>query len=110
MDDPKSDSSVFWLQQITSESSSYNNIEFDNTYLHDFTGLLANVAATDTDSTIDGFVRYDPSTNSTNAALIACAASDANLLAVGSATMASYLSDKLGIPMAADVSNSTPYV
>jgi len=104
VDDLKTDASLFWLEQMQSDASSYNNLTFDDTYLHDFHGLLAKEAGV-----VDGFVKYDPTTNSTNAALIACAASDSNLLAVGSDATAEYLSQELNIPMERDVSNSTPY-
>ena len=97
VDDLKTDASLFWLEQIQSDASSYNNLEFDDTYLHDFKGLLAHVVAAEA-GVVDGFVKYDPATNSTNAALIACAASDSNLLAVGSDATAEYLSTELNVP------------
>ena len=65
-------------------------------------GVIAHFA-----SSISGFVVYDPSTQSTNAALIRCAASD-GVIAAGTPAMVQFLQKSLKLPMVANLSASNP--
>lgn len=94
------DTTVFWLHDLVK----FHGLQFDETYIHDHLGLLKRFA-----SNITGFVVYDPSTQSTNAALIRCAAED-GVVAAGTAAMVDYLQNTLKLPMVANVSASNPAV
>eukprot|EP01051_Picozoa_sp_SAG22_P012179 SAG22_NODE_1243_length_5022_cov_3.983953_4_plen_148_part_00 len=72
------DTTVFWLADLQAEPWS---LQFSFKYLHDLPGLLGHFR-----KDIAGYVKYDTTTKSTNAALIRCAASD-GLIAAGNAGM-----------------------
>jgi hypothetical protein len=76
---------------------------FSDQYAGDFHGLLKHFIAN-----VTGYVVYDPHTDSTNAALIRCAAEPGNVIAVASAATAKLL-DAAGVKMVANVSASNPY-
>ena len=90
------DTTVLWMDELA------KTIKFDPAYLTDFRGLLRHFAAE-----IGGYVRYDPQSGSTNAALIRCAAEPSAAVAVASNETAAFLAS-LGVPQLADVSSSTP--
>ena len=98
------DTTHLWLNVLRNTTT----IEFDDTTLLPSTlagsieTLLAHFSRN-----ISGFVLYDPTTNSTNAALITCAAAPGNVIAVGDHPTQSFLLS-LGIPLVADVSASSP--
>ena len=93
------DTTVFWLHDLVK----HHGVAFDETYIHSHRGLLRHFA-----SNISGFVAYDPSSQSTNAALIRCAAED-GVIAAGTAAMAAFLRDDLKLPMVANLSSSNPF-
>jgi hypothetical protein len=95
------DTTVFWLHDL----AEHHGIEFNYTYLSSIHGLLRFFA-----SNVSGFVAYDPNnpSQSTNAALIRCAAGD-GLIAAGTSTMIDFLQGTLKLPMVANLSTSTPY-
>ena len=92
------DTTVFWLHDL----AVHHNILFNFTYLHNPRGLLRLFA-----HNISAYVLYDPTTLSTNAALIRCAA-EKGVIAAGTPSMVSFLSDTLGKPMLANLTKSTP--
>eukprot|EP01052_Picozoa_sp_SAG31_P012163 SAG31_NODE_705_length_12695_cov_3.147007_1_plen_162_part_00 len=61
------DTTVFWLHYLQSN----HGLQFDFRFLGDLKGLLKHFA-----QNVSGYVKYDPSTKSTNAALIRCAAGE----------------------------------
>ena len=91
------DTTVFWLHDL----ATHHGITFNETFLHDLAGLIRHFA-----HTLTGFVKYDPSTASTNAALIRCAAED-GLVVAGTPEMVANLT-RLGLRQVADVSASNP--
>ena len=93
------DTTVFWLHDL----AQHHGIAFNESYLHDLSGLVGHFA----DDYLTGFVKYDPSTASTNAALIRCAAED-GLVAAGTPEMVANLT-RLGLRQVADVSASNPH-
>ena len=93
------DTTVFWLHDLVK----HHGVAFDETYIHSHRGLLRHFA-----SNISGFVAYDPSSQSTNAALIRCAAED-GVIAAGTAAMVAFLRDDLKLPMVANLSSSNPF-
>lgn len=96
------DTSVFWLHDLAEQ----HGVQFNYTYLTDPRGLIAMFAKRE-DPEITGFVSYDPSTKSTNAALIRCAASN-GVIAAGTASMIDFLGTELGLQAVANLSESTP--
>jgi hypothetical protein len=92
------DTTVFWLHDL----ATHHGVQFDYTYLHSLHGLLAMFAPN-----VTGFVAYDPATQSTNSALIRCAAQE-GVIAAGTSAMADFLSNTLNLPMLANLSSSTP--
>ena len=91
------DTTVFWLHDLVK----YHGLVFNYSFLHDVPGIIRHFAAN-----ISGFVKYNPNSASTNAALIRCAAAD-GLIAAGTPGMVANLT-KLGISQAADMSDSSP--
>ena len=81
-----------------------------HTHTHSLThqhpqGLLRHFRAN-----ITGFALFDPTTNSTNAAVIHSAGAAGGVVAVGKGTStASFLADTLKVPKEADVSASSPF-
>ena len=73
-----SDTTVFWLRQLQARHS--GSVSFDETTFAD--GDLQKLIR-HFQSNITGYVTFDPSTNSTNTALIYCAAASGNVIAVG---------------------------
>ena len=73
-----SDTTVFWLHQLQARHS--GSVSFDETTFADgdLQKLLRHFR-----SNITGYVKFNPSTNSTNTALIYCAAASGNVIAVG---------------------------
>ena len=92
------DTTVFWLHDL----AEHHNILFNFTYLHNPRGLLRLFA-----HNISAYVLYDPTTLSTNAALIRCAA-EKGVIAAGTPSMVAFLSNTLGKPMLANLTTSTP--
>jgi hypothetical protein len=121
--DPTSDTTVFWWQQMKAAlgpataaggggggggvggGGGAGLVEFDeHTHLHgDLAGLLRRFAGS-----LIGYVTYSPASNSTNAALIHCAAASGGVLAVGTAATAALL-DALSLPRLADLTHTTPH-
>ena len=115
--DPTSDTTVFWWQQMKAAlgppagvggvggGGGAGLVEFDeHTHLHgDLAGLLRRFAGS-----LVGYVMYSPASNSTNAALIHCAAANGGVVAVGTAATAALL-DALSLPRLADLTHTTPY-
>ena len=93
------DTTVFWLHDL----AIHHNISFNFTYMHDVQGLLRHFV-----SNIHGVVVYDPTTLSTNAALIRCAAND-GFITAGNTNMITFLTQELDIKVAANLSMSNPY-
>ena len=92
------DTTVFWLHDL----AEHHNVSFNLTYLHNPRGLLRLFS-----KNISAFVVYDPTTLSTNAALIRCAAEE-GVIAAGTPSMVAFLRDTLGKHMLANLSTSTP--
>jgi hypothetical protein len=97
--DPPAPTDTTWLWLRTLEAQT--PLAFSHTYLHDLPGLLRRFAPN-----ITGYVTYDA--GSTNAALIRVAASLGVVVTAGSAATASLL-EHLGVPLAADMSGTTPH-
>ena len=93
------DTTVFWLHEMVK----HGMITVSYEHLSDFPALLGHFAPK-----ISGFVTYDPSRGSTNAALIYCAAAPGRVIAVGS-NVTAFVLTRLGVPLVADVSRSSPY-
>jgi len=111
-----SDANTFWLTRLRDA----HNVTLDTRFLHDVPGLLksfaqAAAATSQQKPLIRGFVRYSEATNSTNAALIACAAMGTDAAtggvgvvvaaASGSATIAAL--GALGVPQVTDATGQS---
>jgi hypothetical protein len=93
------DTTVFWLTVLKARTK----MTFSDQYASDFTGLLKHFLPN-----VTGYAMYDPQTDSTNAALIRCAAEPGNVIAVGSPATAKFL-ESHGVKLVANVSASNPY-
>ena len=78
------DTTVYWLHDLADN----HGIVFDYTYLADLPGLLKHFLGDGAAAAhnLTGYVKYDTTTKSTNAALTRVAASD-GLIAAGNAKM-----------------------
>eukprot|EP00940_MAST-03C_sp_MAST-3C-sp2_P002449 g2449.t1 len=92
------DSTIFWLKEMQRQHPT-----LDISFRHlrgDLIGLLQRFR-----SNITGYVRFDPTTNSTNAAINYCAGAQGNVIAAKDGDAL----NEMGIPMVADVSDLGPY-
>jgi ABC-type Co2+ transport system permease subunit len=104
--DDMADANTFWLSRF----KNVHNVTLDTRFLHDVPGLLTEFAKA---GSIAGFVTYSEATNSTNAAIIQCSATDADpitggvAVAAASGSVSAKLLESLGVRQLGDQTGKT---
>eukprot|EP00043_Microstomoeca_roanoka_P018676 m.202133 g.202133 ORF g.202133 m.202133 type:complete len:573 (+) comp16872_c5_seq2:10808-12526(+) len=97
VNDVPADSYALWLQQLVQN----NQVRINTTYLNDFPGVVKMFS-----NEIKGYVTFNVSSESVNAAITFCAASSDLVVAAGSDNMTT-LFNALGVPLVRDLTNAT---